>query len=267
MRTRIVTLNLGGLRAEWFAQRRQVVIDGLRELRPDVVCFQETAIQRGPGRGYDQTLDLGHALGLRYSAFTAYGHAIQAMQPEQSGLGIVSHWPLRRVLNRKLPSGHDRPPDARVALFVALELPDGGELLVGTTHLSWRPDEAGVRLVQTGLVLEEIQRQGWLEPGRRGVLAADMNAHDGEDCVELASGQLVDVWRAAHPQAPGLTWVTSNPYTAEFSQMPDRRLDYLFSTPEARVASAELVLREPSPYFASDHFGVLADLEWPERKS
>jgi len=50
---RVVTLNVWGRNGPWI-QRRQVLIDGLREIRPDLVAFQE-AIKTDE---YDQVMDL-----------------------------------------------------------------------------------------------------------------------------------------------------------------------------------------------------------------
>ncbi|MEA2525841.1 MAG: hypothetical protein QOF73_3068 [Thermomicrobiales bacterium] len=49
----VATVDLWGRHGEW-AERRSVLIEGFRELRPDVVAFQE-AITTG---GYDQVGDL-----------------------------------------------------------------------------------------------------------------------------------------------------------------------------------------------------------------
>ena len=50
---RVATLNLWGLHREW-EERRSVLVDGLRELRPDVIAFQEAVL----ANGYDQVADL-----------------------------------------------------------------------------------------------------------------------------------------------------------------------------------------------------------------
>jgi hypothetical protein len=50
---RVLTLNLWGRSGAW-AERRSVLIDGLRELRPDLVAFQEPI----KTDDYDQVLDL-----------------------------------------------------------------------------------------------------------------------------------------------------------------------------------------------------------------
>ncbi len=50
---RVATLNLWGRRGEW-EERRRVLAEGFRGLRPDLVAFQEAVV----GSGYDQVTDV-----------------------------------------------------------------------------------------------------------------------------------------------------------------------------------------------------------------
>jgi len=43
---RVATLNMWGRREEW-DKRRRVLIDGLRQLQPDLVAFQEAVVGDG----------------------------------------------------------------------------------------------------------------------------------------------------------------------------------------------------------------------------
>lgn len=52
-RLRVVTHNLWGLHGDWDA-RRAVLVEGLREVRPDLVAFQEAIVNAD----YDQAADL-----------------------------------------------------------------------------------------------------------------------------------------------------------------------------------------------------------------
>jgi len=62
---RVATLNLWGRRGAW-EERRRVLADGFRELRPDLVAFQEAIVTEG----YDQVTDIlgpGYHLAHRQS--------------------------------------------------------------------------------------------------------------------------------------------------------------------------------------------------------
>lgn len=102
---RVATLNLWGLHGEW-EERRSVLVDGLRELRPDVIAFQEAVL----ANGYDQVADL---LGARYHVAHQAGR-----EANGSGCSVASRWPLGkvqevdlRVTPPGLPSRVRRPLD------------------------------------------------------------------------------------------------------------------------------------------------------------
>lgn len=62
---RVATLNLWGRDGPW-AERRAVLLDGFRRLRPDIVALQEAV----EDDGYDQVADL---LGPEYDVFHQSG--------------------------------------------------------------------------------------------------------------------------------------------------------------------------------------------------
>src|SRR5438045_8985789 len=78
---RVVTQNLWGIRGDWEA-RRAVLIDGFRELQPDLVAFVE-AIKTDE---YDQVVDL---LGPDFHV----AHQ-RAREPDGPGASIASRWPV-----------------------------------------------------------------------------------------------------------------------------------------------------------------------------
>ena len=258
---RCVTINLGGLGRDWFGRRSEALHNGLRPLAPDVICFQEAAI-RSHEPVYNQAAAVGHALGLNFVAFSPYGNPIEVMSHEQGGVAVAARWPMAYVENRRLQEGMLDAPDNRVSLLVRLLAP-WGDLHVVNTHLSWRPEEADIRLVQLGIVLDYLSHAGLCEPFTPLVFAGDLNAQEPEQAIGFAAKYLRDCFRTLHPEAPGHTWSRINPLAREFPA-PDRRLDYIFVPRSAHIKVARVVLDEPAPVFASDHFGVLAEVEFPE---
>ncbi len=121
MRARCITLNLEGLEHDWFGTRFNIVVAGLRKYRPDVVCLQESTVRYGDGI-YNQAQAIGEAAGFNSVAFAPYGNPTEIMSPNQGGVAVISRWPIRATRNRRLPTAHDSPPDARVALLVTLQL-------------------------------------------------------------------------------------------------------------------------------------------------
>ncbi|HYU15545.1 MAG TPA: hypothetical protein VEL05_05730, partial [Candidatus Acidoferrum sp.] len=78
-----------------------------------------------------------------------------------------------------------------------------------------------------------------------------------------------DAWLRAHPGEPGLTWSSENQHTRPVRSLDiDRRIDYVFVTTRRRdgrgtVIDARVVLteRDDTGACASDHYGVLADVQ------
>ena len=263
---RFVTLNVQGLGGGWFEGRADAVADGLAACRPDVICFQETTVRHadtaeGGKRLYHQAKVIGDRIGLPHVAFAPYGNPVEVMAADQGGIAIAARWPFSGVRNRRLPAPSHHPPDARVALLATVYAPFG-ELEVATTHLSWRPEQTDMRLVQMGIVLDELARAECCKPGARAALLGDLNATDDEPCIELADERLVDAWTALRPGEPGYTWVSSNPHVRGFDA-PDRRLDYAFVPRGVDITACELVLERGEPVQPSDHYGLLVELNWP----
>ena len=72
------------------------------------------------GAIYNQAQAIGEAAGLNSVAFAPYGNPTEIMSPNQGGVAVISRWPIRATRNRRLPTAHDTPPDARVALLVTV---------------------------------------------------------------------------------------------------------------------------------------------------
>ncbi len=88
---RVVTLNLWGRRGSW-EKRRRVLVDGLRELQPDLVAFIE-AIKTDR---YDQVVDLlgdGYHVAHQREREPGGDGDVEAGQ----GASIASRWPLGEV--------------------------------------------------------------------------------------------------------------------------------------------------------------------------
>lgn len=88
---RVATHNLWGRRGEW-NERRRVLVEGFRELAPDLVASQEAVV----GGGYDQVTDIlgpGYHLAHQTDRELGRGGDIEDGQ----GISIASRWPLGEV--------------------------------------------------------------------------------------------------------------------------------------------------------------------------
>jgi endonuclease/exonuclease/phosphatase family metal-dependent hydrolase len=281
---RFVTLNLWGDNGPH--ERRLALVElGLRKLAPDIVALQE--VREIPGRLANQAETLAGALSGDF-AFAPSAH----WGGGSGGLAIVSKFPIRRFVSVALP--HSTAEETRIVLSALVAGP-AGDLWVHTTHLSYRMDEGVAREAQVQFVEGEVAAR--VEPAAREqpqVLLGDFNAVPDSDEIRWLAGLTTlggrrvfyqDAWNAVHsvpvassPVATsaagaaavaGWTWARHNPYRARMNWLAaDRRIDYIFVTPERRdgrgkIHTAEVVLSEPDDggVYPSDHAGVMADVQ------
>ena len=106
---RVATLNLWGRRGAW-DERRPVLVEGFRRLRPDLVAFQEAVV----GEGYDQVTDiLGPDYHLAHQTGRKAGRGGDI--EDGQGISIASRWPLGEVLEPDLNVTPRTEPPAQLA--------------------------------------------------------------------------------------------------------------------------------------------------------
>jgi endonuclease/exonuclease/phosphatase family metal-dependent hydrolase len=229
----ILTINIAGLQFHWSEGRRESLINQIITLNPDIVFLQETTVV--PDRKYDQTLDLAKELNFAATAFTPYGNHKEYESPRLGGIGILSRWPFQFVQNRKLPAGTLDQYGARSGLIVSIR-PEKKDILLATTHLSYRPEEEDLRLHQCRELLKAIS----LYPHEEIVIGGDFNAKDHEGAIKEMSMKFKD---------SGDRGVT----------FKNRRIDYVFYS-GLELIESRVVLNEEKPVLPSDHFGVFCKM-------
>ena len=267
---RVATLNLWGRHGAW-DKRRSVLIDGFRELLPDLVAFQEAIV----GNGYDQVTDL---LGAGYHVVHQAGRS-----EDGTGAAIASRWPLGEVreadwhVTARVDPAHGWIGSVAVAEIFA---PDPvGALLFVHHKPSWQwgfEHERELQAVAAARFVEELVDQR----SQHVVLAGDFDAVPDAASIRFWSGRQAlsgtsvcyrDAWESTHPGDPGHTFTPRNPLVAG-GEMPlelGRRIDYVFVRcgdhgPTLDVSACARIFDEPvDGVWASDHFGVVADLTVP----
>jgi endonuclease/exonuclease/phosphatase family metal-dependent hydrolase len=262
---RVVTQNLWGVRGDWDA-RRSVLIDGFRRLRPDVVAFIE-AIKTDE---YDQVVDL---LGPEYQV----AHQTER-EPDGQGASIASRWPIGEVHEVDLDVTPRTADFACTTLVAEVLAPEPFSPLAVANHVpNWQVDfehERELQALAAACFLEELA-------GARGghvVLAGDFTSDPEAANVRFVSGRQSldgtsvcyrDAWESVHPGEPGETFTPDNPLVADWD-WPFHRLDYVFvrcgehGGPTLEITACERIFDRPvGGVWASDHFGVYADLELP----
>lgn len=271
---RVLTLNLWQRFGAW-SDRRSVLVDGLRAVRPDLVAFHESI----KNDEYDQTTDL---LGPGFHVVHGKGRDANGM-----GVSLASRWPIREVHEVDLnltPRTVGFPCTTLIAEVTAPE--PVGPLLFVNHFPSWQLDfeyERELQAVATARVLEERAVLRNLQVVLAGDLDADPSAASirfwcGRQSLDGLSVCYRDAWESAHPGAPGDTFTPANPLVRNgvvknqrpFRDWPFRRIDYVLVRLGAHgghaldVAACKRIFDEPvNGVWASDHFGLVADLTVP----
>ena len=266
---RFVTLNLWGENGPW-VPRLDLVSDKLAGVLPDVVALQE--VRDVPGRIGNQAETLARRGGWNhvFAPSTAWGGG-------HEGLAILSKFPIGAHDFHTLP--HSQETEGRIVLSARIDT-DFGEVWVHTAHLSFREHEGRKREDQVLAIDEVVSAHKNDNPQ---ILMGDFNAVPHSDEIRWLSGLTTlngrrvyyqDAWDMIRPNDPGYTWSRGNHYRDRMYWLrADRRLDYIFVTPTRRdrrgtVHEARLIFEEPlvmaggERLFASDHYGVLAEVQF-----
>ena len=264
---RVATLNLWGKHGAW-DERRSVLVDGLRQLRPGIIAFQEAVVTDG----YDQVADL---LGASYHVAHQAGR-----EADGTGLSIASRWEMGEVWEETLHVTHRVDP-SEIAVAEILAPGSLGTLLFAHHNASWQlgfEHERELEAVAASRLVEHLL--GEREVGHV-VLAGDFNAAPDSASVRFWHGLQSlgetsvcyrDAWESTHPADPGHTFTPRNPLVTGGDNWPlevGRRIDYVMVRcvdhgPTLDVTACERIFDEPvEGVWASDHFGVVADLAIP----
>jgi endonuclease/exonuclease/phosphatase family metal-dependent hydrolase len=269
---RVVMQNLWGRRGAW-GDRRQVLISDLCDLRPDLVAFNEAIVNDQ----YDQVSDL---LGPEYQI--AHQTSRESGEPVDveagQGVSLASRWPLEEVRELDLHVTPRTAGFACVTLAAEVWAPDPiGPLLFVYHNPNWQlafEHERELQAVAAARFIEDFVG----DRSRHVMLAADLDADPAAASVrfwtdrQALDGMSVcyrDVWESKHPGDPGHTFTPDNPLMIG-GDWPFRRIDYIFVRcgehvgPTLAISACDRIFDEPiDGVWASDHFGLVADLEAP----
>jgi endonuclease/exonuclease/phosphatase family metal-dependent hydrolase len=271
---RVATLNLWGRRGKW-DERRRVLAEGFRNLKPDLVAFQEAIVRDG----YDQVTDiLGPGYHLAHQTKREYGRGRDI--EDGQGISIASRWPLGTAWEPDLNVTPSTEDFACGAVIVEVFVPAPVGPLLFVNHLpNWQLTFEHERELQTAIVGQAIEEIAEEHRPHHVVLAGDLDATPEAASVRFWRGLQSlggvsvcyrDAWGNSHPGEPGHTFTAKNPLvTAEnwdWELETGRRIDHIFVRcsahgPTLDIHTCERIFDEPvDGVWASDHFGFCADL-------
>jgi endonuclease/exonuclease/phosphatase family metal-dependent hydrolase len=168
---RVAALNLWGRQGEW-EQRRRVLVDGFRELKPDLVAFQEAVV----GDGYDQVTDLLDT-GYHVVHQTEWEAGRSTDIEDGQGISVASRWPLGEVWEPDLNVTPRTEDFACGAIIVEVFAPEPVGPLLFVNHLpNWQLTFEHERELQTVIVGRTIEEIAQGREPRHVVLAGDLDA-------------------------------------------------------------------------------------------
>ncbi|MFE0172198.1 endonuclease/exonuclease/phosphatase family protein [Streptomyces sp. NPDC059002] len=267
---RVVTLNVWNTRGD-AAARAALINAELRRLAPDVVALQEVLP--------DQLPELIEGTGLHGTHQAQTGATAPPHVDRYGGTAIATRWPHRvvEVLDQR---GADAPDLPWLTPAALVPLPDLGDVLFIAPTTSFRLDMEAQRERQA-LALSDLDARH--RTALPTIMAGDFNANPDAASIRYLTGRqslsgrsthFHDAWEVAGA-GPGHTWCAENPNAAEdigrLVRQPGHcsRFDYIFiGSPHAHphafahVRDARLAFDKPvDGVWASDHYGVVADLE------
>jgi endonuclease/exonuclease/phosphatase family metal-dependent hydrolase len=227
--------------------------------------------------GYDQVADL---LGASYHVAHQAGR-----EAEGTGLSIASRWEVGEVWEETLHVTPRVDPSELVGRIAVAEIlapgPLGRTLLFAHHNPSWQlgfEHERELQAVAASRLVEDLLGK---REASHVVLAGDFDATPDAASVRFWRGLQSlgetsvcyrDAWESANRVDPGHTFSPRNPLVTGGGNWPlelGRRIDYVMVRcgeygPTLDVRACERIFDKPvDGVWASDHFGVVADLAIP----
>lgn len=285
-----MTLNIGSLFEPDWDERRHEVVAWIHQSSPDIICLQEVIRSSDSNVAQwivDALADDRHFVMGGYR-FGSHGEADENFR---FGSAVISRWPIDDMHLWSLSTADD--PDDPMPASMPWELVHAqtAGLDIFTTHLAPAPSHGRHRRIQV-LEIDEHMRGVRGDSDRLGakveratmppILTGDFNAEPDSDEIRFLKGLTIlndrttffqDAWAVAGNGGPGLTndWHT-HPLSARLNVHP-KRIDYIFvgdpflrAGNGGRIVETQLVAHKPlTGIQASDHVGLIADIEWPDR--
>jgi endonuclease/exonuclease/phosphatase family metal-dependent hydrolase len=266
---RVVTFNVYGPANPDWERRHSLIRSTLRELDADMLALQEVPV--------DDPAFLEDLVGPGYhfSSFT---------RPSSDGVAgtLATRWPQRYVAEIDLRiTERARQTLPWCATFIVEVDTPVGTVVVAHHKPSWPFPSEVEREAQAVLAARALEEH-IDDRDVHGVVLGDFDATPdsgsmsfwrGRRSVEGYSVCYQDAWEYLHPDDPGRTFDLENPLVreGEVATAVSRRIDYVLVRaglhgPTLQARGCRRILDAPvDGVWASDHYGVLADLARPPR--
>ncbi|WP_170852299.1 endonuclease/exonuclease/phosphatase family protein [Blastococcus sp. DSM 46786] len=257
---------LGPANPGW-QRRRSVLAERLQQLKADVVALQEVPIA-SRSEVVEELLGPGwHVRGFARASEDGVGAVLATRQP---------HRVLEEIDQRCTPRSRDFAWCATLLVEVDTAV---GRTLVAHHKPSWQFGYEHEREQQALAAARMLEK--YADSGAHAIVLGDFDATPDAASVQFWRGRrslagisvcYQDAWESVRPTEPGFTFSAENPLVraGEVATAVSRRIDYVLVRsgihgPTLQVAACDRLLDRPvEGVWASDHFGVVADLALPD---
>ncbi|NMC21157.1 MAG: endonuclease/exonuclease/phosphatase family protein [Thermogutta sp.] len=213
-------------------------IDEIRQALPH---FQEIGVGREDGKQAGE-----------YSAILYDGRRLRVVEQDTFWLSDTPAVPGSKTWGNNIP---------RIVTWGRFaESASGRELYVFNTHFDHQSQPS--REKSAALLADRLAQR---DPLRPVVVTGDFNAAEDNPAIRLLKGEtagspirLLDTFRLLHPEAKDVG--TFHGFRGGTS---GGKIDYVFVEPGAKVIRAEILHDSRNGQYPSDHYPVMAEIEWP----
>jgi endonuclease/exonuclease/phosphatase family metal-dependent hydrolase len=258
---KVVTINILSDLSCW-EERRWLLVEGLSELKPDLIALQEVSLPENNAQWLAHELQIQHV----------YLSPKSGREGMKEGIAILSNLPFEYTASLDLKTQH------RVAQYVGVRIEDN-PVYLANGHFFWQPGESPGRQQQIDRLL------AWLGSMQRDlpvIVCGDFNGTPGTPAIHKMCQHFASAYALVHGADPEYTTPTPLPRSKwkllltlvnfiRYIKLKDidlhwrGTLDYIFVNQHLKVIDCQIVLNQPAPgdpdLYPSDHFGLLAILE------
>ncbi len=268
---RVLTMNVYGPDNPDWHRRHRLVGETIRVLDPDVIALQEVPV--------DSADTLAGLLGTAH-------HLTHFSCPSADGVAgtLATRWPHRVLEEIDLRISDRCRPTLSWCAAAVVELDSPvGPLIVAHHKPTWPFPFELEREQQALLVARALEGHVGDRDDLHTIVLGDFDATPDSASMQFWRGRrpshgtsvcYQDAWEYAHPHEAGFTFDLENPLVTEgeVATAVSRKIDHILVRsglhgPTLQVADCRRVLDQPvDGVWASDHYGVVADLVLPQNR-
>jgi endonuclease/exonuclease/phosphatase family metal-dependent hydrolase len=274
---------MGSLFEPDWPTRRIELVTWLGDLDADIVCLQEvweTETEANTTRWIVDQFPTNH-WNWAFGGPEVFVNG--RVDPVRFGSAILSRHPIEQSQLDLLPVDTKSGTPAVFQMPMELFSVRTGGIDVYSTHLAPPPQQAYHRIRQVMFIDEVIRTRQRITDLVGPILCGDFNAEADSDEIRFLGGLATindtstyyqEAWRATAQPGLGITADPRVNKTAAYLNVPPKRIDYIFAADAffrdggaGLITHVERCFDEPlTGVYASDHFGLMAELVWPDHR-